>query len=516
MSQPMPPRSQRMPFESRIMLGALGVAVPSTLALVIALFVLEVSLVDALAIAAAVLLPTLVLALRLRGNVAYPLYTVSNLLEALREGDYSLRGSRARRGDAIGEVVWEVNALSRTLREQRLKVEETVALLSKVLQTIDIAILAFDGSQRLRLVNPAGERLLGVAHGAAIGASAQSLALDDCLALNNATTLRRAFPGGSGPFDVRRAGFREGGLPHDLLVITDLSRALREEERAARGAWTEDIVREEAVRGVYQNAGAASRDEIADRRATAEAALGIVVRELETLESTDPFFATTRSIEDPIERGRRLQDEFETERTRLEAERRDAERAESKERDLLRELAGLEGRPAPNVAQLELSIRAGEAELSRLRRERDATSLAFRWVEEAARQYQGGYREELEQRVSSYFELFTGTPGRRLRLDEKFRVQAVDPDGQVLTPAQLSQGAHDQLFLAIRLAVADLLSGTVELPLFFDDPFLHFDAERQARLRAALDRLSERRQWILLTHREEFRDWGAPVERVQS
>jgi two-component system nitrogen regulation sensor histidine kinase NtrY len=227
------PRSDRMPFETRIMLGALGVAVPSTLALVIALYVIEVTLVDALAIAAAVLLPTLLLALRLRGNVAYPLYTVSNLLEALREGDYSLRGSRARRGDAIGEVVWEVNALSRTLREQRLKVEETVALLSKVLQTIDIAILAFDGSQRLRLVNPAGERLLGVAHGAAIGATAQSLALDDCLALNNATTLRRAFAGGSGPFDVRRAGFREGGLPHDLLVITDLSRALREEERAA-------------------------------------------------------------------------------------------------------------------------------------------------------------------------------------------------------------------------------------------------------------------------------------------
>jgi nitrogen fixation/metabolism regulation signal transduction histidine kinase len=233
MTPPQPPRQDRFPFETRIMLAALGVATPALLALAVALWVLEVSTGDALAVAAAVLLPTLVLALRLRAKVAFPLYTVSNLLEALREGDFSLRGSRARRGDAIGEVVWEVNALAQTLREQRLKVEETVALFTKVLQTLDIAILAFDDERRLRLINPAGERLLGVTQGAAIGASAAALALDDCLDLNAAATLRRAFPGGSGPFEVRRAGFREGGRPHDLLVINDVSRALREEERAA-------------------------------------------------------------------------------------------------------------------------------------------------------------------------------------------------------------------------------------------------------------------------------------------
>jgi nitrogen fixation/metabolism regulation signal transduction histidine kinase len=233
MNPPQPLPQDRLPFETRIMLAALGVAAPALLALAIALWIFEVSIGDALAVAAAVLLPTLVLALRLRAKVAFPLYTVSNLLEALREGDYSLRGSRARRGDAIGEVVWEVNALAQTLREQRLKVEETVALFTKVLQTLDIAILAFDDERRLRLINPAGERLLGVTQGAALGASAATLALDDCLDLNAAATLRRAFPGGSGPFEVRRAAFREGGRPHDLLVINDVSRALREEERAA-------------------------------------------------------------------------------------------------------------------------------------------------------------------------------------------------------------------------------------------------------------------------------------------
>lgn len=233
MTPPQAPRPDRWPFETRIMLAALGVAAPGLLALGVALWMFEVPRDDVLAIVAAVGLPTVVLALRLRGQVAFPLYTVSNLLEALREGDYSLRGSRARRGDAIGEVVWEVNALAQTLRSQRLKVEETVALLSKVLQTLDIAVLAFDAERRLRLINPAAERLLGVAQEGAQGASAESLSLLDCLELPTPFTLRRSFPGGSGPFEVRRAGFREGGLPHDLLVISDVSRALREEERAA-------------------------------------------------------------------------------------------------------------------------------------------------------------------------------------------------------------------------------------------------------------------------------------------
>ncbi|HVF33817.1 MAG TPA: ATP-binding protein, partial [Candidatus Saccharimonadia bacterium] len=176
---------------------------------------------------------TLLFAARLRNYMVFPLYTLSNLLEALREGDYSLRGTRARRGDAVGEVIWEVNALGQTLREQRLKVEEPLALLTKVLATIDIAIFAFDSTQRLRLINPAGQRLLATTSAAAQGKTAEELGLTDCLAVESATTLRRSFAAGAGAFEVRQATFREGGLPHDLLVINDLSRALREEERQA-------------------------------------------------------------------------------------------------------------------------------------------------------------------------------------------------------------------------------------------------------------------------------------------
>ena len=170
---------------------------------------------------------------RLRREVVHPLLTLVNLLVALRAGDYSLRSISARRGDALGEVLWEVNALASTLREQRLKVEESGALLTKVLANVDIAIFALDDQRQLKLINPAGERLLALPASQALGRTARELGLDACCEAETPATLKTAFPGGAGSFDLRRAAFREGGRPHELLAITDLSRALREEERQA-------------------------------------------------------------------------------------------------------------------------------------------------------------------------------------------------------------------------------------------------------------------------------------------
>lgn len=216
-----------------MLLLALLVAVPALLGLGFALLRLDVPRVVWWGALLTVLVPTLALAFYLRRRVIFPLYTLSNLLEALREGDFSLRGTRARRGDAIGEVVWEVNALSDTLRQQRLRVEETLALLTKVMATVDIAIFAFDAQRRLRLINPAGERLIDRRNEDARGMSSHQLGLDDCLEVDGAAIIKRVFPGGAGAFDVRRATFREGGLRNELVAITDLSRALREEERQA-------------------------------------------------------------------------------------------------------------------------------------------------------------------------------------------------------------------------------------------------------------------------------------------
>ena len=168
-----------------------------------------------------------------REHVVRPLQTMANLLAALREGDYSIRARGARENDALGEVLLEINELGETLRLQRVGAFEATALLRTIMAEIDVAIFTFDPDQRLRLVNRAGENLLRKPIDKLLGRRASELGLQVCLDADQDTPLTLAFPGGFGRWGVRRSSFREHGLPHELVVLTDLSRTLREEERNA-------------------------------------------------------------------------------------------------------------------------------------------------------------------------------------------------------------------------------------------------------------------------------------------
>jgi nitrogen fixation/metabolism regulation signal transduction histidine kinase len=168
-----------------------------------------------------------------REHVMRPLQTMTNLLAALREGDYSIRARGARADDALGEALLEINALGETLRFQRLGAFEATALLRTIMAEIDVAVFTFDPERRLRLVNRAGEDLLGQPIDKLLGRRARDLNLDVCLDADQDAPLTLTFPGASGRWGVKRSSFRERGLPHELLVLTDLSRTLREEERNA-------------------------------------------------------------------------------------------------------------------------------------------------------------------------------------------------------------------------------------------------------------------------------------------
>lgn len=174
-----------------------------------------------------------------QGRVMRPLQTVSNLLAALREGDYSFRARGGHGDDALSEVIREINSLGETMRGHRIGALEATALLRTVMSEIDVAVFAFDPERRLRLVNRAGERLLALSSERALARTAEDLGLADCLRMRETEaphTLAKAFPGDGGVFrrwGVRRSTFREGGVPHQLLVISDLSQPLREEELRA-------------------------------------------------------------------------------------------------------------------------------------------------------------------------------------------------------------------------------------------------------------------------------------------
>jgi two-component system nitrogen regulation sensor histidine kinase NtrY len=178
------------------------------------------------------------MAFMLRDKIVFPLRTLSNLLGALREGDYSLRMRGARLDDAMGEVIWEANALTGLLREQRLGAMEATALLRKVLAQIDVAMFGFDGDQRLQLINDSGKRLLGCRDKELLGCRATDLGLAECLAGETPRVVDITLPGGSGRWELRRGGYRERGVSHQLVFLSNLTRTLHEEERHA---WTQLI-----------------------------------------------------------------------------------------------------------------------------------------------------------------------------------------------------------------------------------------------------------------------------------
>jgi two-component system, NtrC family, nitrogen regulation sensor histidine kinase NtrY len=229
----------RLTHEGRVLLSALLAGLPAVVVSLVLLWTGDYTPKVFWTLTTLVVCSWLGFAFVARGRVVRPLQTISNLLAALGEGDYSVRARSGRDDDALGEVIREVNALSETLREQRLGALEASALLRAVMGEIDVAVYAFDPTGRLRLVNRAGERLLAQPAERIMNRTAEELGLAECLSVaadGAPRTFTRAFPGGDGTarrWGVRRSFFRERGVPHQLLVLSDLSQPLREEELKA-------------------------------------------------------------------------------------------------------------------------------------------------------------------------------------------------------------------------------------------------------------------------------------------
>ncbi len=179
-------------------------------------------------------------------------------------------------------------------------------------------------------------------------------------------------------------------------------------------------------------------------------------------------------------------------------------------------LVRVQGNDPVDIAAAEIEAREVEAEVERITFERDALAMALRELVAAAEAYQEAHGQRLADTASDYFRRFSGVPGRRIELDAGFKASVREPSGDLASPAQLSQGAQDQLALALRLAIADLLATELRLPLVFDDPFLNWDEDRLLRLRQVLDELAEERQLIVLSHRDGLSGWGRSVRRQET
>lgn len=222
----------RLRGERALLVWTLAGGLPAVVAALVLLVRTDLPPPMGWALGVPVVLVWLVAAATLRRAAAFRLRTLSNLMAALRERDFSFRVRGGRRNDAFGELVCELNLLAQSLRDARYGEAESTALLAKVMGEIDVAVLAFDPEQRLSLSNPAASRLLGRRAADLVGRTAAELGLASCLEGSAARTISPP-AGGPGRWEMRRGVFRQQGRQHSLLVLSDVSRTLRAEELAA-------------------------------------------------------------------------------------------------------------------------------------------------------------------------------------------------------------------------------------------------------------------------------------------
>jgi uncharacterized protein YhaN len=277
--------------------------------------------------------------------------------------------------------------------------------------------------------------------------------------------------------------------------------------RAYREAARELKTSDEVLRGTLETEGADSIHALEQKKTSLDNEIGSIIGEERRLRTEHASLEHASQLDDPRAVGR-----YHSQlRSEVEALARKIEQAEREERKLGREIARLEGENMVDIAAEEIRIRSLEDRRNHLIRERDALRLAYEVTLEASRRYQEDHQEILQKKTNDTFAAITLRPERRVELVEDFSPRITEKNGVTCSMEQLSQGAQDQLFLSIRLAVAELISGEMVLPFVFDDPFLTFDRERMAVLGDALRTISKNRQVILLTHREDLVEWGDMV-----
>jgi two-component system nitrogen regulation sensor histidine kinase NtrY len=230
---PLSKSGRRLSFERRMQLWLTLLGVPAALLLWAVLEEQKFDVAAQLAMLALFCAGWLLAISLLKEQIVRPLQTLANVVASLREDDFSFRARGGMRNDAMGDLALEINALANSLQRQRTGALEAMALLERVMSSMQSPVLAFDLEGRLKLLNAAGERVFGIRSAAATGRSAEELGLLPMLELGDEEVFPVGGPEQPTRYMVKRSSFRLRGRPHQLLVLSDVSAALREEERQA-------------------------------------------------------------------------------------------------------------------------------------------------------------------------------------------------------------------------------------------------------------------------------------------
>jgi len=223
----------KLNFDTRILLMTLAISLPGAIVAELFLWIGNHSLALKWPVTLFIVVTWMIGSSMLHAQVIRPMQTLSNMVAAIREEDFSFRLRGGGREDSLADLIFEINSLAIRLQQQKISALEATALLKKVMMEIDVAVFTFDQQQRLRIVNRAGEQLMGRIAPRMLGLTAEELGLQEFLQSPGPQTAQITFPGKHGRWAISHTEFRENGVPHQLLIVSDLSRALREEERQA-------------------------------------------------------------------------------------------------------------------------------------------------------------------------------------------------------------------------------------------------------------------------------------------
>ena len=170
---------------------------------------------------------------------------------------------------------------------------------------------------------------------------------------------------------------------------------------------------------------------------------------------------------------------------------------------LQQQIAQIQGRLAAigHPDDLERQLRSMQEQLAQLQGEYDALAMALGSLRTANVALQNRFSPELGRRAAEIFADMTGSDWSSILLDREFHLSAeTDSDPTRRNVQLLSTGTADQLYLAVRLAICEMILPTEQNPpLILDDALLTFDDMRLGKTLDYLTRLGEKRQILLFT-----------------
>lgn len=263
-----------------------------------------------------------------------------------------------------------------------------------------------------------------------------------------------------------------------------------------------------ALKAILRQYQVSNVEELKSKKLELDAALASQLNDWQRFVKENPELPQPREDFEPTA----ISDNINTLEKDLEDLKLHLERLMNREQELIRQHSRLQGHDPINIAQTELILQNKNAQHSTLKNQIQAASLAYHELKQAIVDFQSAYRSHLEDLSSKYFQSITGQNSRTVAIDEGFNMKLRNKQGQEIEIEQLSKGAQDQLYLALRFAIADLLSAEVKLPFIFDDPFVACDEKRLNSIHKILENEADNRQFLMLSHDEDFSTWGFPIK----